>query len=88
MWKVSRMRMKFELDNSIPSQVHRETALGVVILQLVLGRIREWDRSLRTKIYVKFLCIFSFECIIVSSGKVERALLLPLLFPGYISQNT
>ena len=70
--KVSRMRMKFEkIKAFLGRSIER---------QLVLGRLREWERPLKTKKYVKFLCIFSFKCIIISSGKVECALLLAFLF--------
>lgn len=85
MSRISRMRMKFELDKGISSQVHWERALGMVILDLVLGRPREWERSARTQ---KPVCFSSFQCIIVNTGRVKGALLLVLLFKDCISKNT
>lgn len=87
MWKASRMRMKFELDKHFQLVPLRDSPRSSHLTTHAWETKGEGKIIKETKI-CEVLCIFSFKCMGVNSGKVEYAFLLALLFRGFIPQNT
>lgn len=48
----------------------------MVVLDLVLGRVKEWKRSVETQQCVRLLCFYSLKFKMVNSGRIECALYL------------
>lgn len=48
----------------------------MVVLDLVLGRVREWKRSVETQKCVRLLCFSSLKYRMVNSGRIRCALYL------------